>query len=66
MISELGFPQNENFYKRFYVLESWKRKWKPTPVILPEESHGQRSLGGCSPSGHGESDTTERLHYILE
>ena len=32
-----------------------------TPVFLPGESHGQRSLVGCSPGGHKESDTTERL-----
>ena len=31
--------------------------------ILPGESHGQRSLVGCSPWGHKESDTTERLPY---
>ena len=33
----------------------------PTPVFLPGESHGQRSLVGHSPQGHKESDTTERL-----
>ena len=32
---------------------------KPTPVFLPGESHGQRSLAGCSPWGHKESGTTE-------
>ena len=25
--------------------------WQPTPVFLPGESHGQRSLAGCSPRG---------------
>ena len=30
-----------------------------TPVSLPEESHGQRSLVGYSPWGHEESDMTE-------
>jgi len=35
-----------------YVLISWKRKWKPTPVFLPGEPHGQRSLMGYSPKGH--------------
>ena len=29
------------------------------PVFLPGESQGQRSLAGCSPWGHTESDTTE-------
>ena len=37
----------------------WRRKWQPIPVFLPEESHGQRSLGGQGPWGHRESDTTE-------
>ena len=27
----------------------WRRKWQPTPVFLPGESHGQRSLAGYSP-----------------
>jgi len=27
----------------------WRRTWQPTPVFLPEESPGQRSLVGCSP-----------------
>ena len=33
--------------------------WQPTPVFLPGESHGWRSLVGCSPRGRTESDTTE-------
>ena len=39
----------------------WRRAWQPTPVFLPRESHGQRSLVGYSPWGHKESDTTERV-----
>jgi len=35
----------------------------PTPVLLPGESHGRRSLVGCSPWGREESDMTERLHF---
>ena len=34
-----------------------------TPVLLPGKSHGWRSLVGCSPWGHEESDVTERLHF---
>ena len=30
----------------------WRRKWQPTPVFLPEKSHGQRSLEGYSLWGH--------------
>ena len=41
----------------------WRRKWQPTPVLLPGKSHGWRSLVGCSPWGHEESDMTERLHF---
>ena len=33
----------------------WKREWLPTPVFLPGESHGQRSLMGYSPWGPKES-----------
>ena len=35
-----------------------KRDWLPTPVFLPTESHGQRSLAGNSSWGHKESDKT--------
>ena len=37
----------------------WRRAWQPTPVFLPEEPHGQRSLVGHGPWGHKELDTTE-------
>ena len=48
---------------------------QPTPVFLPGELHGQRSLAGCSPCGHKELDMTELnllqltpyyfIHYII-
>ena len=40
-----------------------RRQWHPTPVFLPGESHGWRSLVGCSPWGHQELNTTEGLHF---
>ena len=40
-----------------------RRQWHPTPVLLPGKSRGRRSLVGCSPWGHEESDMTERLHF---
>ena len=43
----------------------WRRKWQPTPVLLPGKSHGWKSLVGYSQWGHKESDTTERLHLTL-
>ena len=36
-----------------------RRKWQPTPVFLPGESHGQRNLAGYSPWGCKESDMTD-------
>ena len=38
---------------------TWRKKWQHTPVLLPGESHGQRSLAGHSPWGRRELDTTE-------
>ena len=37
----------------------WHRKWQPTPVFLPGESHGQRHLVGYSPWVYKELDMTE-------
>ena len=39
----------------------WRRTWQLTPVFLPGESHGQKSLAGYSPWDRKESDMTERL-----
>ena len=36
----------------------WSRKWQPIPVFLPGKFHEQRSMVGCSPWGHKDSDTT--------
>ena len=41
----------------------WRRKWQPTPVFLPGESHRQRILAGYSPRGCKELNTTERLNH---
>ena len=46
-----------------YYRYLWRRQWHPTPVLLPRKSHGRRSLLGCSPWDHEESDVTERLHF---
>ena len=42
-----------------FTFTHWRRKWQPTPVLLPGESQGQGSLVGCRLWGHTESDTTE-------
>ena len=43
----------------------WRREWLPTPVFLPGEVHGQRSLVGYSPWGHKELAVTEQLTLSL-
>ena len=40
-----------------------RRRWHPTPVLLPGKSHGRRSLVGCSPWGCEKPDMTEQLHF---
>ena len=42
----------------------WRRKWQPTPVFFPGESHGQRSLVGYSPRGRNASDVTEATYHV--
>ena len=61
-----NLPAMQETWVRFLGWEDpWRRKWQPTPVFLPGEFHGQRSLVGYSPWGRKESDTTERLHFSL-
>jgi len=42
----------------------WRRKWQPTPVFLPEKSHGRRSQVGYCPWGRTESDMTGQLCFL--
>ena len=37
----------------------WRRKWQPTPVLLPGKSHEQRNLAGCSPWGRKETQLSD-------
>ena len=60
-LSSLGHPGKCEKYDNSRCIR--RRQWRPTPVLLPGKSHGQRSLVGCSPWGREESDTTERLHF---
>ena len=45
--------------------DPWRREWQPSPVFLPGESQGQRSLEGYSPWGHKELNMTEQLTLSL-
>ena len=49
------------FFEEPHHRINWIKKWQPTPVFLPGESHKQRSLAVYRPWGHKESDTAERL-----
>ena len=42
-----------------FTFTHWRRKWQPTPVFLPGESHGWESLVGCHLWDRTGSDTTE-------
>ena len=50
-----GFPLGDENVLELYRL---RRRWHPTPVLLPGKSHKQRSLVGCS-----QRDMTERFHF---
>ena len=52
------FPSHLGHYRS---LSPWSRVWQPTPVFLPGEFHGQRSVACCRPRDRKEWDTTERL-----
>ena len=64
-----GFPGGLNGKESAYNAGDWglilqsedpqRRKWQPTPVFLPGEFLGKRSLAGYSPLGHKELDMTE-------
>ena len=60
--SNVGDPSSIPEFAPWVGKIPWRRKWQPTPVFLPGESHGRRSLVGYSPRCCKESDMTERLH----
>ena len=57
-----GFERTDSNFTRSSTVGR-RRRWHPTPVLLPGKPHRRRSLVGCSPWGHEELDTTERLHF---
>jgi len=65
VLTDMFTPQLMGKNKREEGVWKWRiwgqlcAMWQPTPVFLPGESHGRRSLVGCSPWGRTESDTTE-------
>ena len=66
----VDLSQREHFHQLKVTHSSWefsmlyrRRQWHPTPVLLPGQSRGWRSLEACSPWGRWGSDTTERLYF---
>ena len=51
-MGSLGVGHNWATSLSLFTFVHWRRKWQPTPVFLPGESHGQRSLAGYSPQRH--------------
>ena len=52
--------QSQEMWVQFLGQEDpLEKAWQPTPVFLPGESHGQRSLTDYGPEGHKELNTTE-------
>ena len=51
------------FYFIYCSVYVRRRQWQPTPELLPGESHGRRSLVGCSPWRCEESDITFTFHF---
>ena len=57
-----------------YLIGRWRRKWQPTTVFLPGESHGLRSLAGYSPWEHKrvghdlvtKQQTVDRIEWIQQ
>ena len=62
LVQLLGFPGGSSV-KEPALIPRWGRflrmAWQPTPVFLPGESYGQRSLAGCSSQGRKEWDMAE-------
>ena len=58
---QCGRPGFDSWVRKF----PWRRKWQPTPVFLPGESQGRRSLVGYSSRGRKESDTTSDFTSLL-
>ena len=62
LCSQVKTEMNKPSYLSTNSVGIWRSEWLPTPVFLPGEPHGQRSLKGYCPQGYKESDSTEHLN----
>ena len=58
-MGSLGVKHDRATSFSLFTFMCWRRKCQPTPVFLPGESQGRRSLVGCHLWGRTESDSTE-------
>ena len=58
---QCGRPRFDHWVRKI----PWRREWQPTPIFLPRESPGQRSLEGYRPLGSKELDMAEQLTFSL-
>ena len=65
LLSHQERPQCRTRFNSWVEKIPWRREWQPTPIFLPGEFQGQRSLVGYSPWSYNESDTTEGLTLSL-
>ena len=63
-MGSLRVGQNSATSLSLFTFMHWRRKWQPTLVLSPGESHAQRSLVGYSPRGHKESGTSEQISTV--
>ena len=64
LIKDILIHSSHDFKNSIIQKSVWRRKWQPTPVLLPGKYHGQKSLVGYDPWGCKELDTTEWLHFL--
>ena len=58
-LQSMGSLESDTTSLSLFTFMHWRRKWQPTPVFLPGESQGSRSLVGCRLWGRTELDMTE-------
>ena len=59
VVTNICLPSRRLMFNPWVGKIPWKREWQPTPVFLPGQSHGHRSLAGYRPWGCTDSDRTE-------
>ena len=58
---QCGRPRFDHWIRKTH----WRREWQPTPVFLPGEFHGQRSLAGYKSMGSQGVRLNQHFHFLL-